>query len=152
MGIVVKICIALVIAAAATGAAIFLPVPHQPLALFALLATATVASTLLTALPGSGAATTVPGAPDSKPARGNQLVAKPADGASAEGLEEGEVKWFSTKKGFGFIVSDSGDEIFVHYRNIIGDGRRSLRDGERVSYRITQTDKGPQAEDVRQLG
>ncbi|MFV8816238.1 cold-shock protein [Haliea sp. E17] len=62
--------------------------------------------------------------------------------------EEGAVKWFNVSKGFGFITKDSGEEIFVHFRSIRGDGHRSLRDGQRVSFIEAQTDKGPQAEDV----
>ncbi len=146
MSTAAKIGIALVIAAAITGVAIVFPIASQPLGLFALLAIATIATVLLTALPG--AASPAPG----KTAGKSNLESKPpANADSTAGVEQGSVKWFSTKKGFGFIVSDNGDEIFVHYRNILGDGRRSLRDGERVSYRITQTDKGPQAEDVQQL-
>jgi len=61
---------------------------------------------------------------------------------------QGEVKWFNVSKGYGFITLDDGDEIFVHFRSIRGEGRRSLRDGERVSLKVAQSDKGPQAEDV----
>ena len=61
---------------------------------------------------------------------------------------QGQVKWFNVSKGYGFITLDDGDEIFVHFRSIRGEGRRSLRDGERVSLKVAQSDKGPQAEDV----
>ena len=71
---------------------------------------------------------------------------------SHDGREQGEVKWFNVSKGFGFIVKDDGEEIFVHFRSIRGEGRRSLRDGERVSFVVAQSDKGPQAEDVEALG
>lgn len=64
-------------------------------------------------------------------------------------LEQGTVKWFNASKGFGFIVRDNGDEIFVHHRSIQGEGRRSLRDGAPVRFRVATTDKGPQAEDVQ---
>lgn len=67
------------------------------------------------------------------------------------GLEEGTVKWFDAKKGFGFIVRANGDEIFVHYRAITGDGHRVLREGQRVGFRIGSGAKGPQAEDVVRL-
>ena len=67
--------------------------------------------------------------------------------------EEGEVKWFNVSKGFGFIVRENGEEIFVHFRSIRGDDgeRRSLRDGQRVSFELAESDKGPQAEDVEPL-
>ena len=63
----------------------------------------------------------------------------------------GTVKWFNGEKGFGFITKDNGEEIFVHFRSIRGEGRRSLRDGQRVSFVQAQSDKGPQAEDVEPI-
>lgn len=74
-----------------------------------------------------------------------------ASAAPAGPRESGTVKWFNGTKGFGFIVRDSGEEIFVHYRSILGEGRRGLRDGQSVTYRVEETDKGPQAEDVEGL-
>ncbi len=65
--------------------------------------------------------------------------------------EQGTVKWFNATKGFGFIIKDDGEEIFVHFRSIRGEGRRGLRDGQRVSFEVAQSDKGPQAEDVEGL-
>lgn len=62
--------------------------------------------------------------------------------------ERGTVKWFNVSKGFGFIVKDDGEEIFVHFRSIRGEGRRGLRDGQSVNFVVAQSDKGPQAEDV----
>ena len=62
--------------------------------------------------------------------------------------EQGQVKWFNISKGFGFIVKDDGEEIFVHFRSIRGEGRRGLSDGQRVNFIVEQSDKGPQAEDV----
>ena len=58
------------------------------------------------------------------------------------------MKWFNVSKGFGFIVKDDGDEIFVHFRSIRGANRRGLKDGQRVSFVVADSDKGPQAEDV----
>ena len=62
--------------------------------------------------------------------------------------DRGTVKWFNVSKGFGFITKDDGEEIFVHFRSIRGEGRRGLRDGQTVSFIVTESDKGPQAEDV----
>lgn len=75
---------------------------------------------------------------------------KPRDRQSAASgpRESGAVKWFNVSKGFGFIVKDDGDEIFVHFRSIRGADRRGLKDGQRVSFVVTDSDKGPQAEDV----
>jgi CspA family cold shock protein len=65
-----------------------------------------------------------------------------------EERESGRVKWFNRSKGFGFIIRDSGGEVFVHHRNVEGDGRRSLKDGERVLFKVTPHEKGLQAEQV----
>ena len=62
--------------------------------------------------------------------------------------ESGNVKWFNASKGFGFITRDSGDDIFVHFRSIRGEGHRVLHDGQRVEFAISEGDKGLQAEDV----
>jgi CspA family cold shock protein len=62
--------------------------------------------------------------------------------------ETGTVKWFTTSKGFGFISRDSGDDIFVHFRAIRGEGHRVLVEGQRVEFSVMQRDKGLQAEDV----
>ncbi|AUA32171.1 cold shock domain-containing protein [Pseudomonas sp. SGAir0191] len=60
----------------------------------------------------------------------------------------GTVKWFNTSKGFGFISRDSGDDIFVHFRAIRGEGHRILVEGQRVEFSVMHRDKGLQAEDV----
>ena len=72
----------------------------------------------------------------------------PPSGSDDIDREMGTVKWFNVSKGFGFIVREDGEEIFVHFRSIRGEGRRSLRDGQSVSFVVAQSDKGPQAEDV----
>ena len=62
--------------------------------------------------------------------------------------EMGTVKWFNVTKGFGFITRDSGDDVFVHYRAIRGEGHRTLSEGQRVEFIVVDKDKGLQAEDV----
>lgn len=71
-----------------------------------------------------------------------------AGGESSGNRETGTVKWFNTSKGFGFISRDSGDDIFVHFRAIRGEGHRVLVEGQRVEFAVMQRDKGLQAEDV----
>ncbi len=68
--------------------------------------------------------------------------------SSQESRETGTVKWFNTSKGFGFISRDSGEDIFVHFRAIRGEGHRVLIEGQRVEFSVMQRDKGLQAEDV----
>ncbi|OGT38722.1 MAG: cold shock domain protein CspD [Gammaproteobacteria bacterium RIFCSPHIGHO2_12_FULL_37_14] len=62
--------------------------------------------------------------------------------------ENGTVKWFNNSKGYGFIQRDQGGDVFVHYRAIRGDGYRTLEEGWRVEFTVTQGQKGLQAEDV----
>ena len=61
----------------------------------------------------------------------------------------GTVKWFDAKKGYGFILGPEGKDVFVHFSTIVGDGFRSLRDGEAVEYDLTEGDKGLLATEVR---
>lgn len=65
-----------------------------------------------------------------------------------DGRERGMVKWFNVKKGFGFITWDDGEDVFVHFRSIRGQGHRSLTEGQRVKFHVVRGQKGPQAEDV----
>ena len=67
---------------------------------------------------------------------------------SSAARELGTVKWFNASKGFGFITRDSGDDVFVHFRSIRGEGHRVLKDGQRVELSVSQGDKGLQADDV----
>ena len=63
-------------------------------------------------------------------------------------MPTGKVKWFDSKKGFGFIIGDEGQDVFVHYTSITGDGFRVLKDGEEVDYEMVKGDKGYQARNV----
>ena len=63
-------------------------------------------------------------------------------------MERGVVKWFNSSKGFGFIQRDSGTDVFVHYKSIISDGYKSLKEGEKVEFDVEETDKGLQAINV----
>jgi CspA family cold shock protein len=60
----------------------------------------------------------------------------------------GTVKWFNDAKGFGFIEQESGPDVFAHYSAITGDGHKSLAEGQRVEFTLTQGQKGPQAENI----
>ncbi len=62
--------------------------------------------------------------------------------------EQGTVKWFKAEKGYGFIQRETGDDVFVHFSAIQGDGYRSLEEGDRVSFDVTKGPKGLQAENV----
>ncbi|UCF33272.1 MAG: cold shock domain-containing protein [Phycisphaerales bacterium] len=67
-------------------------------------------------------------------------------------MSRGVVKWFDPRKGFGFILApEGGQDIFVHYTGIEGDGFRSLKDGEAVDYELVESDKGPQARHVHRV-
>ncbi|MDF2948439.1 MAG: cold-shock protein [Sedimentibacter sp.] len=66
-------------------------------------------------------------------------------------MNKGTVKWFNAEKGFGFITTDSGKDIFVHFSAIQGDGFKSLDEGQKVSFDITQGNKGDQATNVNRI-
>ena len=93
-----------------------------------------------------------PKAPARKPKQDFDDDEEGHDDTGPEGNEEGTVKWFNVKKGFGFIVRESGDEIFVHFRAIRGRGRRVLRQGQLVRFNVVEADKGLQADNVSILG
>ena len=64
---------------------------------------------------------------------------------------EGKVKWFNDEKGFGFIEQDGGKDVFVHVSAIVGSGRKTLKEGQKVTMEVTNGQKGPQAENVNPL-
>ena len=63
----------------------------------------------------------------------------------------GKVKWFNSEKGYGFITTDEGNDIFVHYSQIQKEGFKSLEEGERVSFDVVDGDKGPQASNIESI-
>lgn len=66
-------------------------------------------------------------------------------------METGTVKWFNGAKGFGFITREEGDDVFVHYKAIVGDGYKSLEEGDKVQFEVEQGPKGLQANNVTKI-
>jgi len=66
-------------------------------------------------------------------------------------METGTVKWFNSSKGYGFISRDQGDDVFVHYNAIEGNGYRTLEEGEKVQFEVTEGPKGLQATKVSKV-
>jgi cold shock protein len=63
-------------------------------------------------------------------------------------MEQGKVKWFNAEKGFGFIEREGGDDVFVHFSAIQGEGFKSLEEGQDVTFEVEQGQRGPQATNV----
>lgn len=129
-------CALLVIAAAIQAAVLLVPIEEiagQPAVMFSL-------------IPALAAIAIQVAGQFSRPRR-SRRSATPAELANAD-RETGTVKWFNTSKGFGFISRDSGEDVFVHFRAIRGEGHRVLMEGQRVEFVVMQRDKGLQAEDV----
>jgi len=66
-------------------------------------------------------------------------------------MAEGTVKWFNEAMGFGFIEQDNGPDVFVHFSQIQGSGFKTLGEGDRVSFDVTEGDKGPQSSNVEKI-
>ena len=66
-------------------------------------------------------------------------------------MAEGVVKWFNSRKGYGFITQDEGEDIFVHYSSINMDGFKTLNEGDRVNFEVEKGDRGPVAKDVKKF-
>jgi cold shock protein len=66
-------------------------------------------------------------------------------------MAQGTVKWFNAEKGYGFIAEDGGPDVFVHYSAIDATGYRSLEEGDRVEFEVSQGQKGPQADGVHKI-
>ena len=64
-------------------------------------------------------------------------------------MENGKVKWFNSEKGFGFIERDGGDDVFVHFSAIQGEGYKTLEEGQAVTFEIVEGQRGPQAANVQ---
>ena len=62
--------------------------------------------------------------------------------------KQGTVKWFNGSKGYGFISQEGGEDVFVHFQSIIGDGYKTLEEGQKVEFTVGEGEKGPQAKDV----
>ncbi len=63
-------------------------------------------------------------------------------------MNKGTVKWFNGEKGFGFITDENGQDIFVHFSGIVADGFKTLADGQKVTFEVTEGARGPQATNV----
>ena len=172
MSIPGKVLIAVLVAFAVAGIAAALDPGYTLTRALPIAAAAAVLSVVLShralrmpaALPGESgakAATTRAGRSEGKAAKNAAAASKrsaptPAraeqraqtQNTEREGIEQGRIKWFDGAKGFGFIIRANGEEIFVHHRSVLGKGRHSLKDGAAVRYRVVNTGKGPQAEDV----
>ncbi len=66
-------------------------------------------------------------------------------------MEKGTVKWFNNAKGYGFITRNNGEDLFVHFKSILGDGYKSLKQGEAVQFEVEQGPKGLQATNVTRV-
>lgn len=66
-------------------------------------------------------------------------------------MQQGTVKWFNSEKGYGFVQIEGGNDVFVHYTAILGDGFRTLEEGQRVEFDIVEGQRGPQAANVTKL-
>ncbi|MFN0157694.1 MAG: cold-shock protein [Bacteroidota bacterium] len=67
-------------------------------------------------------------------------------------MEQGSVKWFNNAKGYGFIKRETGEDLFVHFKSIAGDGYKSLKEGDAVQFEVEEGAKGLQATNVSKVG
>ena len=78
-----------------------------------------------------------------------QVIVKLSLGGSI--MQQGTVKWFNAKKGYGFISDEAGNEVFVHFSALNMDGFKELKDGEKVEFEVVEGEKGPQAANVTRI-
>lgn len=67
-------------------------------------------------------------------------------------MQNGKVKWFSNEKGYGFLEIENGEDIFIHFTAIQGDGYKTLDEGQSVTFEVVEGNRGPQATNVQTLG
>ena len=147
-----SIFVSLAVALIGSGLLTFAQSGHFVRAAVAFFVVGVISSIATHLISGSSSQSTSGSAPSKKPGSASSKNSSQAQPTAAdknnENREEGEVKWFNISKGFGFITRDAGEDIFVHYRSIRGEGHRSLSEGQRVEYEVVDGDKGLQAEDV----
>jgi CspA family cold shock protein len=80
-----------------------------------------------------------------------QVIRRSQKHSGGKTVAQGKVKWFNSQKGYGFITTDEGEDVFVHYSAIAGSGFRSLDEGQRVTFEVTQGPKGLQAANVSKV-
>ncbi|MBI4826060.1 MAG: cold-shock protein [Nitrospirae bacterium] len=66
-------------------------------------------------------------------------------------MPKGTVKWFNESKGFGFITQENGTDVFAHYSEIVGEGFKSLSEGDQVTFEVEKGDKGPKATNIKKI-
>jgi len=66
-------------------------------------------------------------------------------------MAKGKIKWFSNQKGYGFVTCEDGKDVFIHFSAIVGDGYKSLAEGDEVEFEVTQGPKGDQATNVKKI-
>ncbi|MFC3608994.1 cold-shock protein [Stutzerimonas tarimensis] len=136
----------LLLAAAIAASALLLPTPAGQPTMLASLLLVFVGVALHLATTQRKPATE---AMERKPRQRRRVAQTPASGSiEASGRETGTVKWFNTSKGFGFICRDTGEDVFVHFRAIRGEGHRFLAEGQRVEFSVSKRERGLQADDV----
>ncbi len=151
MKLILKVIISVAVAVVATALTTWYGGDaHAAPVLFTVFCAATLVTALLVSI-GPGESVSAPVAAVQQKPRQAPAKSAPRNTSGDGARQHGQVKWFNVSKGFGFITRDDGEEIFVHFRSIRGGGRRGLRDGQKVTFVVADSDKGPQAEDVEGL-